>query len=128
MTSREAPDDAAARGWRSANLWAHTATFEENPVKQLLIPASVFTTVSGESAALSISNNYGTWPASTPDHPLDIATIWASLPAGTKVGDKVTEASWVTSSTIEGIAPEEVLESYQGAITFNEESDAAPGL
>lgn len=115
-------------GWRCANVWAHTDTFEGNAVKQLLVPSSVFSAVSGDIGALQIHNNYGVWPAAGAGHPLDSDLLWAELPLGAKPGDALVRATWHTPSQVPRRKPDEVLRSYTDAITFNEDTEERPGL
>ena len=127
-----ASDDHGVRprpsGWRCANVWAHTDIFEGNPVKQLLVPASTFTVVSGGSDALDVQNSYGSWPAASVDKPLDRDRLWVRLPLGAKAGDDLTRAEWNLPSPTSRSVPAEVLDSYQSAITFNVGTEKSPGL
>ncbi|MEO6087304.1 MAG: hypothetical protein ABIQ18_29745, partial [Umezawaea sp.] len=107
-----------AGGWRCINVWARPDVFQGNPVKQLMIPASVFNVVSGETDALEVRNNYGTWPAANANQPLNRDFLWAKLPLGAKPGDKLTRATWNTPSLLARVAPSAVLETYKAAITF----------
>jgi hypothetical protein len=101
-----------AGGWRCVNVWARTDAFEDNPVKQLVVPASAFSGVSGEVGALEVQNNYGTWPAASANQPLDRDLLWARLPLGAKPGDTLTRATWNTPSTLVRLSSSEVLETY----------------
>ena len=124
------PEGARARisgGWLSGNLWARTEVFEGNAVKQLLVPTSIFTTVSGTAESLQIQNNHGVWPASTPDRPLGPDLAWARLPLGVKPGDRLSHATWQTADAT-FIPPEQVLRSYKDAITYNEGTGDDHGL
>lgn len=123
-----AGDGRAARGWRSANVWAHTDTFDGNPVKQLLVPASVFAVVAGRAGELEVGNNYGTWPAGRADQPRASDELWVKVPVGAKPGDAVTRAAWNTPSQLARLAPDDVLNSYHAAITFTEGTTGGPGL
>lgn len=118
----------AREGWRCVNVWAHTDTFEGNPVKQLLVPASVFDVVSGKVGALEVQNNYGTWPAASTNQPLDGDYLWAKLPLGAKPGDALTRATWNAPSARVRLSPSEVLETYKGAISFAEGTEESAGL
>ena len=128
MTGSGTTHGHEAGGWRCANIWAHTDTFESNPIKQLLVPASVFHVVSGEVGALEVHNNYGTWPATSTDRPLDRNLLWVKLPLGAKPGDTLARATWNTPNALLRLSPSEVLETYKAAITFNEGTDESPGL
>ncbi|MDS0135842.1 MULTISPECIES: hypothetical protein [unclassified Amycolatopsis] len=116
------------KGWRCPNVWARTDSFDDNPVKQLLIPAGVFTVVSGAVGALEVRNNYGTWPAGSANQPRDSDSLWAKLPIGAKPGDALTRATWNTPSPLVHLEPRVVLDSYNDAITFNEGTVDTPGL
>ncbi|MGI8613292.1 MAG: hypothetical protein ACR2KL_05015 [Nocardioidaceae bacterium] len=53
-------DDSGASeggGWRTPAVWAHTDTFEDNPVTQLLVPESTLSTVAGGVGQLELRNN-----------------------------------------------------------------------
>lgn len=120
--------EAKFNGWRCENVWARTDIFERNPVKQLMVPSSVFTVVSGEVGTLEVRNNYGAWPAASADWPLDGSLLWAEVPLGAKPDDNLTGATWNTPSGLMRLSSREVLETYRDAITFNEDSDGSPGL
>ena len=128
MTGDKATDSHRADGWRCVNVWAHSDAFASNSVRQLLVPASVFSVVSGNVGALEVHNNYGTWPAASTDRPLGLDLLWARLPLGAKPGDALTRASWDILSTLTRLPPSEVLETYRSAITFNEGTSESPGL
>ena len=98
------------------------------PVKQLLVPASVFSGVSGKVGALEVQNNYGTWPAASANQPLDRDLLWARLPLAAKPSDTLIRATWNIPSALVRLSPNEVLETYKAAITFNEGTKASPGL
>lgn len=117
-----------AGGWRCANVWARTDAFEGNSVKQLMVPASMFTVVSGEVGALEVRNNYGRWSAASAGQPLDPGLLWAKLPLGAKPGDALTRATWNTPSALMRLSPSDVLETFKDAITFNEGTNENPGL
>lgn len=114
--------------WRSANVWALADTFEGNAVKQLLVPASPFDLVHGESGQFEVRNNFGSWPAATPDRPLDRDLLWARLPLGARPGDNLQRASWNVPARPSRLPVSEVLDSYHGAISFGEATHATPGL
>ncbi len=115
-------------GWHYGHIWARSDTYEGNPVNQLLVPAGVFTSVSGEVGALKVCNNYGAWPASDEKQPLDENLLWAQLPFGANPGDDLTSAIWSVPSNLPRQSPSDVLETYQDAITFNEDTAENPGL
>lgn len=124
----DSADSPQAVGWRCASLWTHTDVFEGNPVKQLLVPASVFSLVSGKVGALEVRNNHGAWPAASANQPLDRNHLWVKLPLGAKPGDNLTRATWNTPSALVRLSPSDVLETYKAAITFNEGTKEIPGL
>lgn len=128
MTGNGADVEQDARGWSSANVWARTDTFEGNPVKQLLVPASSFVSVSGEPGNLVVANNYGSWPAASTDRPLAANLLWARLPLSSRPGDALRRATWNTPSELSRSMPDEVLETYKSAITYTAGSDTEPGL
>jgi len=128
MTTDHTTDRHRAHGWHSSNVWAHSDTFDGNSVKQLLVPASFFTLVSGESGTLEVRNNYGAWPSASVERPLDRDLLWAKLPLGAKPGDALTHATWNIPSTLTRSSPIEVLDTYKDAITFNEGTEESPGL
>lgn len=128
MASDEHAVGRRQSGWRCSNVWARADLFEDNPVKQLLVPASTFAVVSGEPGALEIQNSYGTWPAANANKPLDRDRLWVRLPLGAKPGDDLTRAEWSVPSPLSRSLPDEVLDSYQSAITFDVGTDESPGL
>jgi superfamily II DNA or RNA helicase len=102
--------------------------FGANPVRQLVVPAGVFYAVSGEGGALEVRNNYGVWPASPVDLPLDDDRLWVRLQLAAKQGDALTAASWHVPKPLLRSSPGEVLDSYSDSLTFSEESEDNPGL
>src|SRR6266545_3428896 len=128
MTALDASDGRRATVWSSPNIWARPDAFDGNLVRQLLVPASTFPHVSGDEGALRVGNSYGTWPAATDERPLDQDMLWLALPAGTRSGDALTRASWRQPTALVRRPPSEVLESYQDVLTFNEGTEAKPGL
>ena len=127
-----APETALGKqsggGWRCSNVWARQMAVEGNPVRQLVVPASTFGCVSGDVGALSVQNNYGTWPAATADTPLSQNFLWARLPVGAKPGDALSRATWIAPSELARSSPDDVLETYRDAISFNEPSESYSGL
>lgn len=128
MIEDNTSDRRTASGWRCVNVWARTDTFEGCPVKQLVVPASVFTNVSGNVRALEIRNNFGSWPAAGAGRALDRDRLWAELPLGAEVGDVLTRATWHTPSALVRRPAGEALQTYRDAITFNEGTAESPGL
>jgi len=128
MLGDKATSSRRTDGWRCVNVWAHSDAFASNSVRQLLVPASVFSVVSGNVGTLEVHNNYGTWPAASTDRPLGLDLLWARLPLSAKPGDALTRASWNTPSTPARLPPSEVLQTYKSAITFNEGTSESPGL
>ena len=128
MSEPDSADVAKPAGWWCGSVWARTEMFGANPVKQLVVPVSAFSVVSGESGAMEVSNSYGVWPAATADRPLAENGLWAKLRLGTKPGDSPVGASWNVPKPLLRSAPGVVLESYRDALTFSEGSDDSPGL
>jgi superfamily II DNA or RNA helicase len=128
MSGPDSADAVKPAGWRSGNVWARTEMFAANPVKQLVVPASAFSVVSGESGAMAVNNNHGVWPAATADRPLAEDGLWARLQLGAMPGDSPAGASWNVPKPLLRSVPGQVLESYRDALTFREESDDSPGL
>ncbi|MGX9901305.1 DEAD/DEAH box helicase [Arthrobacter sp. SA17] len=116
------------RSWHCTNVWAKPEQFEGNVVKQLMVPASRFTQVDGVEGALKICNAYGSWPAAAGESPLRTEQIWARLAVGSKPGDTLARAEWVKPKPISRLNPNQVLESYRGAISFSEGAEDYPGL
>ena len=126
-------DDAASAvseggGSCAGAVWALAETFEGNPVAQLLVPASTFSTVSGEAGRLELRNNFGSWPASTPDTPLDGDLLWAVLPEATQPGDELNAVNWNAPKDASRYVTDDVLESFRGAISYAEADANTPGL
>ena len=123
-----ADGDADAKpilGWKSPNVWARTAKYESNPVRQLLVPKSVFPEASGSDGELLVENEFGRWPAvaaggGTP------AELHAVLPLGTKAGDPISRAQW--QGEPQSIPPSDVLASFDAAISYHAETETRPGL
>jgi superfamily II DNA or RNA helicase len=128
MSDTAAADGSKPLGWRSGNIWASSETFGSNPVKQLMVPASVFQTVGNLDGVLEIRNNYGVWAATTADRPLADDVLWAKLPVGTKAGDQLRSASWNLPRPLARSSPADVVSSYKDALTFNEGTTNVPGL
>ena len=115
-------------GWRSPNVWATPESFEGNSVKQLVVPAGIFSYVQGVVDQLQLRNNYGVWPADAGDEPGTTEPIWAKLPIGSQPGDPLRNATWIKRGPVIRFDPDEVLASYKGAISFYEGTDETPGL
>ena len=64
MNSPDPANGTAVTPWRSPNVWARPETIDGNTVRQLIVPESVFLTVSGKDGALEVGNNFGRWRAS----------------------------------------------------------------
>ena len=75
-----------------------------------------------------MANNYGRWPASPVDQPLDDDLLWARLRLGAKPGDSPTAAAWHVPKHLGLSSSVDVLDSYKDALSFTEESEARPGL
>jgi superfamily II DNA or RNA helicase len=121
-------EPSKALGWRSANVWAQSDAYESNPVKQLLVPASDFRYVKGEAGNLEIANSHGAWPAAAADQPMERDLLWLRLPVGAKPGDRLRRATWNMPASLKRVPPDEVLESFRAAISFNEAATGTPGL
>lgn len=128
MTAKDGSGGSKPRLWRSPNVWADSDTFEGNPVRQLIVPAAEFATVSGEADELEVENSFGRWPAAPADRPRASGTLWASLPLGAAPGDPVTRAAWNIPRPLLRTTPEQILSTFRSAITFNEGTSEAPGL
>jgi len=115
-------------GWQCGNVWARPEMFGANPVKQLIVPSSMFSAVSGRNGALEVANNYGSWAAATADRPLADDRLWARLQLGAEPGDPLAAASWNVPKPLLRSSPGTVLDSYSDALTFSEESKDRPGL
>lgn len=113
------------QGWKSPNVWARIDKYEGNPVRQLLVPESVFDSVAGTEGDLAIENDFGRWPAvvSGSGSP---TTHHALLPIGAKPGDQLTRASWHGGAR--SVSPSDVLRSYDTALSFSAESPESGGL
>lgn len=128
MTESEPSDDLESTGWLCDNVWSKTDSYENNQVRQLLVPASSFVTVRGTVEALQVRNAFGTWTASPADAPLDAEQLWAILPEGAQPGDQLLSASWNVPAMLARTSPQDVLATYSGAIGFNEGTESNPGL
>ncbi|MFG1782644.1 DEAD/DEAH box helicase [Rhodococcus oryzae] len=116
------------KGWNAPSVWAQVDTFEGNPVKQLIAPASTFRRVRGAASQLKVESRYGSWLAATPDRPLSRDLIWVKVPIGTRPDDSLHRASWNLPATVPRITPSEVTDSHRGAIGFAESTPDTPGL
>jgi hypothetical protein len=128
MERSDNADRSHPSGWRSGNVWARADLFDDNPVKQLLVPASTFSVVSGKPGALEVQNSYGSWSAASANKPLGRDTLWVQLPLGATPGDDLIRAQWNVPNPLSRSSPDEVLHSYQGAISFDAGTDSSPGL
>jgi len=120
------PKEPSERSWLSPNIWASSDTHEGNPVRQLLVPSSSFSTVEGATGALTIGNNYGCWPAVTPNDGSAITALHARLPLGSTPGSPLSRAAWQGSTT--RWTPQAVFDTFPDALSFSEASDDQPGL
>ena len=112
-------------GWKSPNLLARSEKFEGNPVRQLLIPESVFERAAGSDDELFVENEYGRWRAVAVGSSA-AAGFHALLPLGTKPGDTLTRGSW--HGDVKAVAPADVVASYDAALSFHAENDTRAGL
>jgi superfamily II DNA or RNA helicase len=127
MNSPDPADNTAVTPFRSPNVWARPETIDGNTVGQLIVPESVFLTVSGKGGALEVGNNFGRWPASPVDRPLG-DDLWTRLRLGAEAGDSAAGATWHIPKNLARTRPDDVLETYRDALSFAEESPSAPGL
>lgn len=93
-------DKSIQPSWHCTNVWAKPEQFEGNVVKQLMVPASRFTQVDGVEGALKICNAYGSWPAAAGQSPLRADQIWARLAVGSKPGDALARAEWISRTQL----------------------------
>lgn len=121
---------AEAKGWHSPDVWSRPVEIDGNIARQLHVPTGVFDAIQESQGELVVSNQYGTWPAAAVDRPFGSESLWLRLPIGAKVGDALRSASsgWNRPADLEPDRPYEVLETYQGAINFNEGTEQSPGL
>lgn len=115
------------RGWRSGNVWAQPQDFENNPVRQLLVPAGTFTTVSGSAGRLEVSNNFGAWPAVIQGQAQPADQLWLKIQGTPNVGDELRSAEWSRPRDLPRSSAADVLDSYGGAIGLVD-ADGEPGL
>lgn len=115
-------------GWHAPAVWADVETFDDNPVTQLLVPASTFSTVGGEHGRLELRNQYGTWPAASVDAPLGNDEVWAVVSEGALPGDDISTAEWQIPHELQRHATTQVTESMGGAISYAEADEGTPGL
>lgn len=111
--------------WGSPNVWAKSDEYEGNTVKQLLVPASTFSTVALVGETLTAKNQYGSWPAYASGTPAPDG-LALHLPLGTKAADVVRGASW--HGDLARWTPAAVRATHTGALTFGDEAEGQPGL
>ncbi|MGR6977521.1 DEAD/DEAH box helicase [Mycobacteroides abscessus] len=118
-----------ASGWHYGDVWSSPVEIDGNIARQLHVPAGLFETVSGDEDALSLSNCYGSWPASTADRPLLTDGLWVTLPIGTKAGSEVPKlCTWNRPVEIGADKPTDVLATYSNAIRFDTSEQAGIGF
>jgi superfamily II DNA or RNA helicase len=105
MNSLDSAADRPVASWRNPAVWARTEDVEGNAVRQLIVPESTFTAVSGHDWGLEISNSFGRWRAS---------------PAA--------GASWQVPRDLATSQPGDVVETYLDTLSFAKETASAPGL
>ena len=127
MDAETDADREEVRGWKSPNVWAAQDVFEANPVKQLLVPASIFPSISESSTGLCLTNSHGSWPAQLPGEPTVDGVLHAQLPLGLTAGSELRRASWSTGRFSRDDTTD-VLDSYRMALSFNEQTEGVPGL
>ncbi|HVV76270.1 MAG TPA: DEAD/DEAH box helicase family protein [Mycobacteriales bacterium] len=101
---------------QAANVWARETSVAGNPIRQLLVPAGPLL-VDDSEGHLSVTGAGGRWPASKGSRGPDDGPLTAVIPTLVSANARVT---WSGSRAL--TRPEEVTESYAGAIGF-----AAPG-
>lgn len=84
--------------------------------------------MAGEPGALEVSNNFGTWRASTVERPLGSDDLWVKLPVDSNVGDKLTNSSWSRPASLPLFDPSAVLDTYRGALRLEEPAVDGVGL
>ncbi|HKO20073.1 MAG TPA: DEAD/DEAH box helicase family protein [Acidobacteriaceae bacterium] len=121
-------DKANTHGWYSPNVWAETAVHDGNSLRQLLVPESRFTVVTGTAGSLRVANTFGTWAAAAAGSPSpDGADLYVQLPLGSRVGDTLQRARWVGPRL--RATPEHVTASFIDALSFAVEGRSdRPGL
>lgn len=117
--------NTSPKGWKSPNVWARSEKYEDNLVRQLLIPESVFECAVGIDDNLFVENEYGRWPAGVSGSSA-VPGFHAMLPLGTNSGDPLTRGSW--HGELKPVPPSEVLASYDTALSFHAENDTRTGL
>ncbi len=106
-------------------MWADALSIEDNPVKQLLVPGSLFPVIGEHDEGPVIENAFGRWPAFQIGTPAPAGVLAAQLPLGVTPGSDLRRASWVGPQTC--WLPEAVLESYPGALNFEAAIDESRG-
>jgi superfamily II DNA or RNA helicase len=125
MTPTLPPGDGTGH-WQSPPVWADAALFEQNPVKQLLVPGCRFSVVGEHEGRSVIENDFGRWPAFAAGSAAPAGQLAAQLPLGTGPGQQFRRATWVGPTT--RMAPSSVLDSYPGSLNFEEETAGRSGL
>jgi superfamily II DNA or RNA helicase len=103
-------------GWRSPPVWAEAFSVDDNPIKQLLVPGSVFRTVSETDGGPVIENRFGRWPVFQIGSGAPTGTLAAQVPLGIGPGTALRRASWVGPQT--RWYPQEVLDTYPSALNY----------
>jgi superfamily II DNA or RNA helicase len=117
-------DSTTPKGWTSPNVWAEQAGFEGNPVKQLLVPTSMFASLGGPEDHLSVSNEFGEWPAFAAGHTSPTTGLALKVSIGAKPGDAVgASPTWVGAK--DRSTAEAVCTSYDSALSFARETDGS---
>lgn len=109
----------AVPAWRTADLWSEALIVNGNSARQLVVPAGEFTIVDSHAGGLKVSNRFGSWPAATADNRPPPADLWLRLPAGTKQGDPVRNATWCRPTLPRRSSSAEVLDSYRGVLRLD---------
>ncbi|MFD7159409.1 DEAD/DEAH box helicase [Kribbella sp. NPDC059898] len=77
---------------------------------------------------LTVSNNFGTWPAATAGQPLGADALWLKVQGTPEPGDEFKPAGWNRPRDIGRLPVDEVLDSYRGAIGLVDAGRGEPGL
>jgi superfamily II DNA or RNA helicase len=96
----------------SVNIWANEMKFDENVVRQLLVPAANLELLD-EHDGIWLTNQFGRWPARRSEAVGPSERLTATIPT---IPAGVVRASWSGDRSL--LSPELVLSSYEQAIGF----------
>lgn len=116
----------AGRTWISPNVWADPIEFENNPVRQLLVPSGAVPLVTGADGELRATNDYGNWRTSRAGTTAPPDELHLRLPLTAAAGLPASSGEWLGPRS--RTTPGEVLESYIGRLLFTEGDGGRPGL